>query len=58
MASRLARARLAHWKISPDLACIRDSEALAKLPVEERAAWDALWSRVDDVLAKAANNHP
>jgi serine/threonine-protein kinase len=58
LAHRLIRPRLTHWKISPELDCVRDPEALAKLPPEERTAWDALWSRVDAVLARAGESRP
>jgi tetratricopeptide (TPR) repeat protein len=40
-----------HWKFHVDLASVRDADALAKLPVEEREAWEALWTEVDEVLA-------
>jgi serine/threonine-protein kinase len=41
---------LNHWKADADLAGVRDAEALAKLPEEERPAWKALWAEVDAAL--------
>jgi hypothetical protein len=37
-----------HWQVDPDLAGVRDPEALARLPEDERRAWRVLW---DDVAA-------
>jgi hypothetical protein len=42
-----------HWQKDADLAGIRDKAALAKLPAEERAAWEKLWADVAAVLKKA-----
>jgi hypothetical protein len=44
---------LRHWQQDSDLAGIRDKEALAKLPAEERAACAKLWSDVAALLKKA-----
>lgn len=38
------------WKGDPDMACIRDPDALANLPAEERDALVAIWAQVDAVL--------
>jgi serine/threonine-protein kinase len=46
----VARQALQHWRADPDLAGVRDSDALAKLPERERAAWRALWVEVDRLL--------
>jgi serine/threonine-protein kinase len=52
-----ARALLANslplWKANRDLAPIRDPDALAKLPQEERQSWQAFWRDVDDLLKRA-----
>ena len=45
---------LRHWKQDPDLAGIRDAEALARLPEAERKEWQALWADVDSLLSRAA----
>ncbi len=45
---------LAHWKVDPDLAGVRDPDALAKLPEAERAAWKALWDHVEALRKKVA----
>jgi hypothetical protein len=45
--------RLTHWQQDPDLAGIRDKDALAKLPEGERADWLKLWADVE-ALSKQA----
>jgi serine/threonine-protein kinase len=57
---------LQHWREDPDLAGVRDADALAKLPEDERAEWKKLWADVDALLQKvspkqvppAANSRP
>jgi hypothetical protein len=44
---------LQHWQRDPDLVSVRDVDALADLPAEERQAWQQLWADVDHLLAKA-----
>ncbi len=46
------REELRYWQGDAALAGVRDPAALAKLPVEEQAAWQQLWADVADVLAK------
>jgi tetratricopeptide (TPR) repeat protein/serine/threonine protein kinase len=46
-------AQLQHWWNSPDLAGVREAEALARLPEAERQLWQALWGDVADTLARA-----
>jgi hypothetical protein len=48
-----ARKKLRHWQQDPDLAGVRDKEALAKLPEAEREAWRKLWADVADLLRKS-----
>jgi tetratricopeptide (TPR) repeat protein len=48
-----ARPKLRHWQTDPDLAGVRDSSALAKLPTEEAQAWHKLWEEVARLLAYA-----
>jgi hypothetical protein len=43
---------LQHWPEDDDLAGVRDADALAKLPPDERKAWQDLWSKVADLLNK------
>jgi serine/threonine-protein kinase len=50
--SRVARI-LRQWCKDKDLASLRDRDALAKLPAEERAACEKLWSDVAALLKKA-----
>jgi tetratricopeptide (TPR) repeat protein len=40
-------------KLQPEFARVRDAEALAKLPEQEKLAWSALWSEVDSLSKKA-----
>jgi hypothetical protein len=47
-----ARETLQHWQKDPDLAGLRDPEALARLPEAERAACRELWARVGAVLVQ------
>ena len=49
----LVQQTLQHWQADPDLAGVRDADALAKLPEAERAAWRSLWAEVDALLARA-----
>jgi Flp pilus assembly protein TadD len=41
------------WQRDPDLAGVRDSDGLARLPEEERAAWRQFWAEVDALRARA-----
>jgi tetratricopeptide (TPR) repeat protein len=41
------------WRDDPDLAGVRDPEALARLPDAERAAWQRLWADAADLLKRA-----
>jgi tetratricopeptide (TPR) repeat protein len=50
-AKRTVREKLEFWQADAELASVRDSKALARLPGNERAAWQALWRDVDE-LAK------
>jgi serine/threonine-protein kinase len=47
-----AQQTLRHWQQAPDLAGVRDQEALAALPAEERAKWDKLWAEVAGLLRR------
>jgi hypothetical protein len=49
---------LQHWKSDPDLASVRDPDALAKLPEAEGSAWRSLWAEVDALLARARGGSP
>jgi hypothetical protein len=50
---RLVRQTLTYWRADADLAGVRDKESLAKLPEDERKAWQKLWADVADLLSKA-----
>ena len=41
---------LRHWKEDSDLTGVRDGDAIATLPADERRAWEALWKDVDALL--------
>jgi hypothetical protein len=43
-----------HWLGDPDFAGVRDAQALAKLPEEERKDWLQLWEEVAALRHKAA----
>jgi hypothetical protein len=45
---------LRHWKEAPDLAGVRDADALDKLPQREHDDWRKLWADVDALLQKTA----
>jgi serine/threonine-protein kinase len=47
----LARERLEWWQQDPKLACLRDRQALEKLPAEEQNACRQLWAGVAETLA-------
>jgi serine/threonine-protein kinase len=52
-AERAAVAKvLQAWQQNRDLSCVRDVQALAKLPQEERDAWQKLWADVAEFLRK------
>jgi tetratricopeptide (TPR) repeat protein len=51
-AVKAAVSKLRWWREDPDLAGVRDADALAKLPEAERDAWRQLWADVDDVLGR------
>jgi Flp pilus assembly protein TadD len=46
------RRQFQHWRKNPDLVSVRDAAALAKLPADERAAWQKLWADVDALLQR------
>jgi tetratricopeptide (TPR) repeat protein len=46
--------KLQQWQTEPDLAGVREPEALANLPEAERAGWRELWEAVRAVHKKAA----
>jgi serine/threonine protein kinase/Flp pilus assembly protein TadD len=47
-------AALRQWLDDADLAGVRGTNALAKLPEAERPAWQKLWADVADMLARSA----
>jgi hypothetical protein len=52
--SQVIQQRLAHWQRDPDLASVRDPQALDRLSDNERAAWQALWREVDELAKRVA----
>jgi tetratricopeptide (TPR) repeat protein len=47
---RAIQQRLTAWQSDPDLASVRESQALDRLPENERADWQALWRDVAALL--------
>jgi tetratricopeptide (TPR) repeat protein len=47
-----AQAALRYWQNDPALAGVRDADQLARLPSDERAAWQQLWADVAALLTK------
>jgi tetratricopeptide (TPR) repeat protein len=54
-AARELRQTLTGWRCDPDLAGLRDTVALEKVPAEERKEWLALWREVVALLRRAAS---
>jgi tetratricopeptide (TPR) repeat protein len=48
----LVQQRLQHWQNDPDLSGLRDKDAVAKLPAQERQACEKLWTDVAALLSK------
>ena len=44
---------LSHWRQDPDLAGVRNPDDQARLPEEERKAWQTFWDEVFTLLKKA-----
>jgi hypothetical protein len=42
--------RLCEWRNDDRLACVREPEALAKLPLAERKQWEAFWAEVEAMI--------
>jgi serine/threonine-protein kinase len=49
----LTRKMLTLWQVDPNLAGLREADALTTLPANERAEWIALWKQVVDVITRA-----
>jgi serine/threonine-protein kinase len=47
------RDKIRHWQKDPDLASLRQPEALARLPQAERRDWQQLWADVTTLLEKS-----
>jgi tetratricopeptide (TPR) repeat protein/tRNA A-37 threonylcarbamoyl transferase component Bud32 len=52
----LVRRIIEHWRTDTDLAGVRDKDALASLPEDERKQWQKLWADVDALHQRAAGN--
>jgi serine/threonine-protein kinase len=55
---QLVRDKLALWRHDADLASVRESSALSRLPEEERAAWRALWRDVEELAKRVTKDVP
>jgi tetratricopeptide (TPR) repeat protein len=51
---RLILQRLGNWRSDHDLACLRDPDSLAELPVGEREAFGRFWAEVETMYRKAS----
>ena len=49
---------LQHWQEDADLAGIRETDVLEKLPEGERKEWRNLWAEVAELLKKAQGGRP
>jgi tetratricopeptide (TPR) repeat protein len=49
------RQTLTRWRADPALSSVRDKDALAKLPEDERAKWQELWGEVDGLLKRVGD---
>jgi len=49
------RQPLTYWRADPDLTGVRDKDALANLPEDERAKWQELWGEVDGLLQRVGD---
>ena len=54
---QVIRQQLAHWRRDPDLASVRDPEALDHLADNERAARQSLWRDVDELLTRVGKKN-
>ncbi len=50
--------QMQHWQQDKDFAGVRHAQALARLPVAERAAWRKLWQEVEDLRQRAGRTAP
>jgi tetratricopeptide (TPR) repeat protein len=49
----MAEKTMRHWQQNSELAGLRDADAVAKLPPEERQAWRTLWADGEALLRRA-----
>jgi hypothetical protein len=56
-ANKTIQVRLMHWRSDPDFVSVRDPQALDRLPENERAAWQALWRDVDELVIRVAKKN-
>jgi tetratricopeptide (TPR) repeat protein len=49
-ARALLRRSLAHWKVDPNLAPVRDGASVERLPARERDGWRRFWAEVEKQL--------
>jgi serine/threonine-protein kinase len=50
VANEIVNVRLRRWKTDPDLAAVREKDALEKLPEVERRSWHEFWAEVDALI--------
>ena len=49
------RQTLTYWRADPHLTGVRENDALAKLPEDERTKWQELWGEVDGLLQRVGD---
>jgi hypothetical protein len=54
----MVRQSLAKWQIDPDLAGVREPDALAKWSPDEQKSWTRFWSDVAAQLRRAQDQQP
>jgi serine/threonine-protein kinase len=52
-ASPKVRAKMQRWRSVDDFAGVRDEDALARIPAEERKDWERFWAEVDALMRRA-----
>jgi tetratricopeptide (TPR) repeat protein len=58
VARRGVRQMMLRWQMHPDLAGVRDSAALSRLPAAEQASWQAFWADVAGLAKRCETPAP
>jgi hypothetical protein len=49
----LIQHRLEQWQRDPEVACLRDAHAVARLPADEQEACQQIWAKVEALVTRA-----